>query len=63
MSIEREELLSTLAGQIAAVAARKRFLTAVFTRQVERLAENRIQEAILQLEQDQREAIGWSSWL
>jgi|GEM_PF-3536440 len=59
---EREQALSTLAGQIAVYAARKRFLTAVFTRQVERLAENRIEEAVLQIEQDQGDEIGWSSW-
>lgn len=62
MLLERDQALATLAGQIAVYAARKRWMTAVFTRQVEKLAEIRIEEAVLQVEQDQREAIGWSSW-
>jgi hypothetical protein len=58
----REQALTTLASQIATYAAKKRYLTAVFTRQIERLAENRIEEAVLQVEDGHRAAIGWSSW-
>lgn len=59
---ERELALPKLAGQIKAVAEKRQLLLTVLTRQIQTLSNNRVTEALEQIDADHRTEIGWSSW-